>query len=282
MGMLSDSGWWYYFIVVCLIKIPIGVLLLIGGLVFARPLFKMRFCSDELYLVLPLVFLFIYLSCFNTIQNGFRYLLPVYGLLLVHLGKYGEIAQRCRAARFTLVIFVLSAITSSVLAWPNYIAYCNELIGGTREGYHWLGDSNLDWGQDLKELKLLMDGVGIPRIQLSYFGTADPDHYGIDYEYLPSADSPLPRTLPLPEGEQPSPFLAISAYHYQGIGFYEDDKSENVYRALYKYTPNHVVGGSILIFKTDALHTRTQPPLSLRVRRLLGLAPRDAVLDSCP
>ncbi len=282
MGMLSNSGWWYYFIVVCLIKVPTGVIVLTFGLLVGRRLLGTRFSADDFYLVLPFALLFVYLSCFNTIQNGFRYLLPTYALLFVLLGKYGDVMRRCRTARLVVGFFVLWAISSSILAWPNYIAYCNELIGGTRQGYHWLGDSNIDWGQDLKELGRFMNNHRIGRIQLSYFGTADPDHYRIDYEYLPSADSPLPRTFPLAEGDQPSRFLAISAYHYQGIGFFEGNPDENVYRALYKYVPNYVIGGSILIFDTQDLHTRIQAPLSFKVRQLVGLAPRDASLDCCP
>jgi hypothetical protein len=282
MGMLSNSGWWYYFLVVVLIKLPVAVLILIVGLLFARRLFGFRFCWDEIYLVVPFALLFAYLSCWNTIQNGFRYLLPVYALLFVFLGKYGEIVSRNRVVKTAVVLLVLWAMSSSVLAWPNYISYCNELIGGTRQGYHWLGDSNIDWGQDLKELKTFMNVHNIQRVQLSYFGTADPDHYGIDYEYLPSGDAPLPRTLPLPERQQSAPVMAISTYHYQGISFNEDEKSENVYRFLYRYEPNDLIGGSILIFNTQDLHLRTRPPASQRLRRLLGLERGVTTLDACP
>jgi hypothetical protein len=31
---------------------------------------------------------------------------------------------------------------------PHYLAYFNEIIGGPRNGYKYLIDSNLDWGQD--------------------------------------------------------------------------------------------------------------------------------------
>lgn len=37
--------------------------------------------------------------------------------------------------------------------YPHYLAYFNELAGGPRNGYQSLVDSNLDWGQDLKELR---------------------------------------------------------------------------------------------------------------------------------
>ena len=149
MGMYSGTGWWFYYLVVCLIKIPAGILVLALGLAAGRRWLGLRFRPDELYLAVPFLLLFIYLSCFNTIQNGFRYLLPVYPLLLVLIGKYGEALHR-RAVRVAVCLLAVWTVAGSVWIWPDYLAYFNELIGGPREGYHWLGDSNLDWGQDLK------------------------------------------------------------------------------------------------------------------------------------
>ena len=281
MGMNSSSGWWYYFIVVCSIKIPVSVLLLLGGLVLGRRWLGSRFSVNEVFLAVPFGLLFLYLSCFNTIQNGFRYLLPVYPLLITMLGSYGPAVHRSLAARISSGLLILWLVIGSLVAWPNYISYFNELIGGSRQGYHWLGDSNIDWGQDLKELRSFMGDRGIDRIQLSYFGTADPTHYEVNYEYLPSSNSPLQPTPPLPDGQKPARFLAISAYDYQGIGF-DEKKEENVYRFLYDYVPNDIVGRSILIFDTTALKPRTRPPLPFLLRQFVGLERRNAPLNLYP
>ena len=32
--------------------------------------------------------------------------------------------------------------------YPHYLAHFNEAVGGPRNGYRYLVDSNLDWGQD--------------------------------------------------------------------------------------------------------------------------------------
>ena len=42
-------------------------------------------------------------------------------------------------------------VGANAFIFPNYLAYFNELIGGPRNGYLWLVDSNLDWGQDRGE-----------------------------------------------------------------------------------------------------------------------------------
>ena len=278
MGMHSSTGWWYYFLVVCLIKIPIAILILLAGLVLARRKLGLPWRLDELYLIMPFALVFIYLSFFNTIQNGFRYLLPVYPLLFILLGNYGAALRRSMVVRIAVGVLAIWTIADTLRTWPNYLAYFNEFIVGPRNGYHWLGDSNLDWGQDLKELKRFMVGRGIDRVQLSYFGTADPAHYGINYEYLPSANSSLRPSPALREGESPSRFVALSASQYQGIAFPDRD----FYRFYYQYVPNELIGNSILIFDLKALTPRTRAPLPLRVRQLVGLATNAAPIDSCP
>ncbi len=278
MGMHSSTGWWYYFLVVCLIKIPVAVLILLAGLVVARRRLGTAWRPDELYLVMPFVLMFGYLSFCNTIQNGFRYLLPVYPLLLIWLGNYGTVLRRSVGMRIAVGFLGAWLMAGTLLVWPNYIAYFNEFIGGPRNGYHWLGDSNVDWGQDLKELKRFMVEHSIDRIQLSYFGTADPAHYGIQYEYLPSANSGLRPSPPLPEGEASSRFVAISAYQYLGTDFRDKD----LYRFFYQYVPNDLIGDSILFFDLKALTPRTGAPLPLRLRQLVGLATNAAPVDSCP
>jgi hypothetical protein len=77
-------------------------------------------------------------------------------------------------------------IGASCWIHPHYLAYFNELIGGPDNGYKYLVDSNLDWGQDLKGLKAFMREHGISRINLSYFGSDAPERYGISYVRLPS------------------------------------------------------------------------------------------------
>jgi hypothetical protein len=285
MGLYSTSGWWFYYLVACLIKIPVGILVLIAGLGLARRRLGFRFRPDEMYLVVPFLLVFIYFSCFNKIQIGFRYLLPVYPLLFVWIGKYGEVLHR-GAVRVAVGGLALWVVAGSLWIWPDYLAYFNELIGGPRQGVHWLGDSNLDWGQDLKGLGKFMADHGIKRVALSYFGTADPAHYGIDYLYLPSGNSGL-RYIP-PPGEsslQYTPpsgnsastprFFAISASEYQSIAF----ENKDVYQDFYRFVPNYMIGYSILIYDREARLPRTKAPLPLRIRRLFETP---GPIDSCP
>jgi len=120
-----------------------------------------------------------------------------------------------------------------------------------------------------------MEARGIKRVRLSYFGTADPSHYGIDYEYLPSVDSGLRPTPDLPAGEPRSRYVALSTYEYQGI----NSGHKDTYKRFYEYVPNQVIGGSILVYDLAALIPRTRAPLPLRIRTLGG---SPAPVDACP
>ena len=72
--------------------------------------------------------------------------------------------------------------------YPNFLSYISEYGPGRDRGSEILVDSSLDWGQGLLQLREYMREQGIERVYLSYFGSARPDGYGIDY--VPTAEEP--------------------------------------------------------------------------------------------
>ena len=44
-----------------------------------------------------------------------------------------------------------------------------------------LGDSNLDWGQDLKRLARYQEDRNLPPLHLAFWGASRPEVYGIQY-----------------------------------------------------------------------------------------------------
>jgi hypothetical protein len=76
---------------------------------------------------------------------------------------------------------------------PHYLSFFNILAGGPSNGYKILVDSNIDWGQDLLRLKHWMGDHDVSHVKLSWFGTADPQYYGLSYDPLPG----LPRHFDL-------------------------------------------------------------------------------------
>jgi tetratricopeptide (TPR) repeat protein len=131
-------------------------------------------------------------------------------------------------------------VFSTVSIFPSYLAYFNEIVGPER-GYHYLADSNLDWGQDLKRLKVFMDQRDIKKLYLSYFGTADPCFYGIKPIYLPGSLS-LCRQKPDGGGAD---FIAISTTNLQSV-YLPNKKSFDWLKA---YEPIGRVGYSIFVYE---------------------------------
>lgn len=238
-GEMSVDGWWYYFPVAFLVKTPLPLLLLsaAGFVLLWRK--RERWIDRAFLLLPPAVFLAVAIA--SRINIGVRHILPLYPYVLL-------LAAACAGAfwrdggRLGRVAVALGAAVSAVLfarVWPVTIAFFNELAGGPQNGYRYLSDSNLDWGQHLKALHAWMKREKVDHINLAYFGTVDPASYGIFCTYLPGSP-PVARTRPpkLPG------YVAISATLQTG-GF------GVLYRGFLDRTPVAVIGGSIRIYYVE-------------------------------
>ena len=245
MGEYSGHGWWYYFLMAFLIKTPIPVLYLFLGALLFLVRYKNK-ASTVIFLIVPVMLLF-FVSTRQHINIGLRHILPIYPLIYVLIGGLINInISRKRLAGIILSFAMIWSVWSSVNIYPYYLAYFNEFIGGPKNGYKYLVDSNLDWGQDLPGLKQYMDRNSIKKIKLSYFGFSDPAYYGINYEYLPSYSIPEPHIersqIPL-EG-----YFAISATMLQGVYM----QNRDLYKVFRETKPIDTIGYSIFIYKTGS------------------------------
>jgi hypothetical protein len=187
-GEWSRQGWWHYNLVALLVKTPVPVLLLaLAGIALWR---RSGVAAAETWpIVLPAASLFLFLSAFNSVNTGIRYVLPLYPFL--HLATGAVFAERGGGGRSrwrdALAIFALAAgLVTAVAAYPDELAYFNVIAGGSEHGHEWLLDSNLDWGQDLYRVpaavaRLKPSGP----IGLLYCGHVDPGLYGIEYYPVP-------------------------------------------------------------------------------------------------
>lgn len=156
----------------------LGLLALVAGR--ARP-------RNSLLLVGVCAFVVTYAfsSLTSRINIGHRHLLPIYGPLLALAGGATTWADR-RWLR-TIGVALLLWLTASVgFNHPHYLSYFNEFIGGPRNGYRYLADSNIDWGQDIKRLRSYAQRHPSETIKLAYFGSGEPNRYGFECEMLPS------------------------------------------------------------------------------------------------
>ncbi len=130
--------------------------------------------------------------------------------------------------------------------YPHNLAFFNQFVGGPQDGYEYLLDSNLDWGQDLKPLKKWMDQQGIQQINLAYFGTADPAYYGMQCTYLPGSPFFAQNQNSLP---QLPGYVAISDTVLMGV--YLNPAWRAFYKPLLKMQPVADIGYSIRVYKVD-------------------------------
>jgi hypothetical protein len=245
LGEYSSHNWWSYFPVAFLIKTPVGSLVLITlSLVFYRAGCPLRY-RQALFLVLPVILIFLAMTQAKT-NIGLRHILPIYPFLFVLASRLATIRLR-RAWPVPLLIGipVLFTAISSLRMAPHQLAYFNESVGGPEQGYRYLSDSNLDWGQDLKGLKAYMEKEKLPIIYLSYYGTAPPDYYGIRYQYVAGKGA---LDWPPPSNKVPADaarkILAISVYNLQDVSRPNDP----LFRWLWVRRPIAKIGYSIFIY----------------------------------
>lgn len=178
MGKYSGKGWWYYFIANFMMKTPVPLIIFLFAGIWVSAVSRKR-AYPGLYIVAAAA-LFFTAASFSRFQIGHRHILPVYPLLIVSAGGILKYLSGKKVKAIFVLLCLWYAIGVLATA-PYYISYFNEVFGGASNGYKYLVDSNLDWGQGLKGLGkyLLEEKKG--GIYLSYFGTADPAYYGIDY-----------------------------------------------------------------------------------------------------
>jgi len=247
LGEFSDQGWWYYFPLALLIKTPLPTLALAAwGLAH---LLRRRCNALELGLLLwpPLLLLAVFVLG-NAKNIGLRYLLAVYPFLFALVGAAAPTALRSWQTYLVGGLMLWYAIGAARIH-PDHLAHFNEAVGGPEHGYHYLVDSNLDWGQDLKGLKAYMDERGIERIKLSYFGTVDPRLYNLNYEWLPSF------TLPNP-GQRPAVLpttgtIAISTTNLVGTYMNAYGYGHDLFAWLQAHQPVARIGHSILVYEIE-------------------------------
>ncbi len=197
MGNTSLTGWWFFFPVVFFFKTPAALHGLLGlGAVGLASTYRRATPPSNAWrrllqwrgrgvLLGVLVFGGVLVS--SKLNTGFRYALPVLPLLAV-LGAAGLARIWTGGARGRVLIGALTVlqITTAAVAYPHFLAFTSIWAGDQDRPYPTLLDSSVDWGQGLLDLRRFMSDEGVDRVRLSYFGSAMPEAYGVDYVPLPS------------------------------------------------------------------------------------------------
>ena len=244
----ENSRQLWYFEIVCFVlksSIPLLILILTGTAILYR-----HRRNEILALLIPVIVLIGFVAATVKLKIGLRYILPVYPFLFMIAG-YGayRLWNNRKSLKYLVGLLLIWHAASTIKAFPNYISYFNEFIGSNHNGYQYLVDSNLDWGQDLPALKTFMTENQIDKIKLSYFGTVKPQIYHINYELIPEI---IPR----------SGWVAISATHLTGVyskqtcplqTMFQSDADLSFFRNL---KPSAFIGNSMLVYHLGVSKTK--------------------------
>lgn len=88
-----------------------------------------------------------------------------------------------------IAVLLVWYVLSFAGVYPHFIAYFNEFAGGPANGYKYVADSNLDWGQDLRRLAKFVEAKNIDHIKVDYFGGGDVKYYLGDTAEIWHADN---------------------------------------------------------------------------------------------
>ncbi len=199
LGEVSKNAWKKYFPIVYFLKepLPFWGLVIIALLTIITQVKSLKlkvksinnWIRDNFVAFAMLVWLAIYWysSIKANLNIGVRHLLPTYGFVyilisgqIVMLGRKISNKRGHKAHAFydgIIYGLLIWYLVENLMVFPYYLTYFNEIAGGPKDGYKYVVDSNVDWGQDAKRLADWVNANNIQKIGLDYFGWADAGYY---------------------------------------------------------------------------------------------------------
>ena len=188
------------------------------------------------YLLIVPIIAYLLISMGSGINIGIRHIFPIFPFITIFVAKaISDFLSKSKKklSRAILLTLLTLYVFSSIKIYPHYLAYFSDLVGGPNQGHLYLIDSNLDWGQDMKNLKNYMETNNIPEIYFAYFGISNIHQYDVAAKYLPKSDQPE-------QISQIDGFVAISVGQLYSM--------DTDYDWLLNRQPDDKVGYSIFIY----------------------------------
>lgn len=254
LGMHSSRGWWYYFPVAFALKTTIPFLMLsIGSLAWALYRVLQKGEKDLLFLLIPFAAYTAFVMM-SPIDIGIRYYLPAFGFLFILGGALLDSILRRKVygqKRLALVAVVFVAFSwmswEAIRAYPNYMPYMNQLASA-RPHWWYLSDSNVEWGESVKELAEYLRARGETRTRgLLLGGYITLGFYGVEYlDALGPAPPSPPRYLVL--GASFLNGSTVPGYDIDGKRV-PDAVRVNTFNEFRNRVPEAVIGDSIYVYR---------------------------------
>lgn len=208
-GDLKPGGWWYYFLVAFAFKatLPTVVFVIVTVIEATRGLINRW---GEMILLVTIA-VFLVATTILADQVGVRYILPVFPLVFIWVSRIVRKFLTARSGTAVIAALLAWHVWSSISAFPNYIPYFNEMAGGPAGGPALLDDSNVDWGQGVKQAADYVRKRRLENVTIVFFNPFE----GPGSEYYG-----LPRNVRDPEvvdrllARTPTPGTYIISSHY--------------------------------------------------------------------
>lgn len=281
-----DGGRWSYFPIAFLLKSSIPLLLLfpVGAWALSRQPERRR---ALLFLTVPPIGYFL-VSMTSGINIGIRHLLPVYPFL-IGLASAAVVALWRRGGMWKAALVLLFAYQAAVVVRvsPHYIPFANDFWGGPDATYKVLSDTNVEWGQSLKEVERYVERHGVDRCWYAGVGPTAMHRAAQPCRLLPDGyrwvltEEPL--APPVPRRIEGTVFLSVRMLPPRG---------GPEYAPLLEAGAKQMLAGTLLVFeggfdlpqvaaisharRADALvHARRYAEALAEGRRAVALAPED-------
>jgi hypothetical protein len=188
----------------------------------------------------------------SNIDIGVRYYLPAYPFLFIMGGALLDRLLKSRRARragaFVAIVLLCWTAVEAARAYPDQMSYMNQLA--SRAPHWWyLSDSNVEWGDDIRDLALYLHERGETRVGAAILEWQLLDIYGLE-------GAPIF----VPPGERPADvrYVAIGASLLNGSvvpgGFdngveLTEDERVNYFDEFRRRQPEKIFGGSIYLYR---------------------------------
>lgn len=250
---LKNSTGISYFPIIYLIKEPLPWLIMLAialGLTFRKRNWENNAVSKFTnwaknnfaeFSMLLWVFIYWATTLNSHLQIGIRHLLPIYPFVILLVASQAVKIKQKWILNFAVPMLLIWYVADAFAAYPGYISYYSEAVGGSANGYKYAVDSNLDWGQDLKRLGQWAKDNNIEKIEVDYFGWNDPEYYLGD-KFVPINSDRYKNAQDFQLRNQSNGWLAVSATTLF-------QRSYGAYGWLRPFVPTTSVGNSIYIWQ---------------------------------
>ncbi len=256
MGQFHTGWRWYYFPIVFAIKTPLPALIFLAMTLLVIRRTWLGWWRELILAGLPVCYLAA--SLVSTLNIGYRHLLPIVPFVYLTIVRFisymfSRITSRRRSILSRLpVVGAMGLLLWQVIGtWqirPFYLTFFSEVVGGPRNGYRYLSDSNVDWGQGLKALRLYLETHNVPDARVSIVTPfINPKRYGIqNIEELPPSPR-VPGLMAARYNPPPGTYI-ISAFALRGFPLLDPD----TFNWFWNREPDDLIANAMLVYKVRA------------------------------